>query len=337
MFGERDEPYKVLSGLGRRLELVETPQALLPTLVETIAQTLKLPFAAVELREAGQFVPVSSYGLALGEPVRLPLVYQGEVVGQLVLAPRRPTEPFTPGEMRLLQDIAHQAGIAAKAVQLNTDLQHSREALILAREEERRRLRRDLHDGLGPGLASLNFKLEAARYQLHSQPFQSEALLNEAKGQVQQVIAEIRHLAYALRPPALDELGLVGALHQQANGYGERGGLSVAVSTPDPLPALPAALEVAVYRIALEALVNVVRHAQANHCHIFLRFTDNLELEVSDDGVGLPETFTPGIGMSSMRERAEELGGTFTLMSSNKGTRLLATLPLSIQARGRRV
>ena len=165
IYGERDEPYAVLARLGQRLEATATPEATLETVVETIAQALKLPYAAIALPEAGQPVVVAAYpGPASSAPPStvtiLPLTYQGEPAGHLLLAPRAPDAPFSVADQRLLSDVARQAGVVAHAVQLQRDLQHlagdlqqARERLVATREEERRRLRRDLHDGLGPSLA----------------------------------------------------------------------------------------------------------------------------------------------------------------------------------------
>jgi signal transduction histidine kinase len=343
MYGERDDPYAVLSRLGERLEATLAPEAMLPTIVETVAQALKLPYAAIALGQRETLMTVASYGLPQQESVVLPLVYQTEPIGQFILAPRAPSEPFTPADRRLLEDIAHQVGIAAYAVRLTTDLQRSRERLVTAREEERRRLRRDLHDGLGPLLASQTLKLDAARNLFTQNPPAAERLLVELKAQTQTIIADIRRLVYDLRPPALDELGLVSALREQAAHYSEFNGLQVSTEAPEQLPPLPAAVEVAAYRIALEALTNVARHAHARTCCIRLELTvpvdadrkqtnqrqDMLCLEILDDGVGLPKHYQRGVGMTSMRERAAELGGSCLVESAMiAGTRVLVRLPL---------
>ena len=148
--------------------------------------------------------------------VTFPLVYQSEIVGQLRVAPRAADEPFTKADKRLLEDIAHQAGIAAHATRLTLDLQRSRERLVSAREEERRRLRRDLHDGLGPILAGQTLKVGAIRNLLTHDPSAADRLLLELGDEMEAAIADIRRLVYALRPPALDELGLVAALRAEA-------------------------------------------------------------------------------------------------------------------------
>jgi signal transduction histidine kinase/DNA-binding CsgD family transcriptional regulator len=261
MYGDRDEPYRVLSRLGQRLEATLAPEAVLPTVVETVAQALKLPYVAITLQQGEEFLPAASYGSAGGDLVRLSLVYQNEAVGELVLAPRAPGESFTPGDRTLLEDLAHQAGIAVHAVRLTADLkrltvdlQHSRERLVTAREEERRRLRRDLHDGLGPQLASLTLKLETARNRLAHDPL-ADRLLSDLASRTQATVADIRRLVYALRPPTLDELGPLSALRELTLQYSEQ--VSIHLDAPNCLPELPAAVEVALYRIAQEALTTV--------------------------------------------------------------------------------
>jgi signal transduction histidine kinase len=336
MYGERDTPNKVISRLGQRLETTLAPDAVLPTIVETVAQALKLPYAAITLQQDGEFVPAASYGQApKGDLVRLPLVYQNEQIGELRLAPRAPGETFTSADRALLNDLARQAGIAASAVRLTIDLQrlagelqHSRTQLVTTREEERRRLRRDLHDGLGPALGSLTLQLDTARNLFKSDPPAADALLVDLKTQVQTAIADIRRLVYELRPPTLDELGLVSALREQVTRY-RQPGLSITLNAPEHLPPLPAAVEVAIYRIAQEALTNVVRHAHAQHCVLTLEVDNDACLEVRDNGQGLPADYRAGVGLTSMRERATELGGTCAIAPVNAGgTRVFIRLPL---------
>jgi signal transduction histidine kinase len=335
MYGDRDDPYRVISRLGQRLEATLASDAVLPTIVETAAQALKLPYAAISLRWGEELLTAASYGSPRGELVRLPLVSQNEAVGELVLAPRAPGESFTPADRALLSDLARQAGIAAHAVRLTADLkrltidlQRSRERLVTAREEERRRLRRDLHDGLGPQLASLTLKLETARNRLAHDPL-ADTLLSDLAERTQATVADIRRLVYALRPPALDELGLSSALRELTLQSSDQ--VVMHLDAPDCLPELPAAVEVAVYRITQEALTNVVRHAAARRCDMRLALDEAaglLTLTIRDDGCGLSPARPMGVGMTSMRERAEELGGTWTIEQvPTGGTRVLARLP----------
>jgi signal transduction histidine kinase len=328
MYGERDDPYTVLSRLSQQLKTTLAPTAVLPTITQVVAQTLKLPYVALALTDGNRLEIAAAYGQPAGDPMQLPLVYQAETVGQLLVAPRAPGEAFTPAERRLLEDIALQAGVAAHAVRLTADLQRSRERLITAREEERRRLRRDLHDGLGPQLASLTLTLAAARELLRHDVDAADKLLRELSSHTQAAIADIRRVVYDLRPPALDDLGLVLALSEQAAHY-RQAGLQITIDAPDHLPPLPAAAEVAAYRIVQEALTNVVRHAQAQTCVVRLTLGDALIVEIRDDGVGLPPGGRAGVGLTSMRERTAELGGTCQIESRpGRGTCIHARLPL---------
>jgi signal transduction histidine kinase len=328
MYGERDDPYAVLSRLSQQLKTTLAPTAVLPNIVEAVAQALKLPYVALALTYGNRLEIAAAYGRPSGDPVPLPLVYQAETVGQLLVAPRAPGEAFTPSERRLLEEIAVQASVAAHAVRLTADLQRSRERLITAREEERRRLRRDLHDGLGPQLASLRLTLAAALELLRHDVDAAERLLQELAIHTQAAITDIRRVVYDLRPPALDDLGLVLAVREQAAHY-RQAGLQITIDAPEQLPPLPAAVEVAAYRIVQEALTNVVRHAQARTCAVCLTLGDALDVQIRDDGVGLPPGRRAGVGLTSMRERTAELGGTYQIESMpGEGTCIHARLPL---------
>lgn len=332
MYGERDDPYAVLSGLDRRLEESLSPETTLPIVVETVAQALKLPYVAVELADQGGFRPAASYGLSptrKDQHIALPLIYQNERVGRLVLSPRSPGESFNPAEKELLADIARHVGVAANAVLLTENLQRSRERIVTAREEERRRLSRDLHDGLGPQLVSLGFKVEAAQNLLGEDQDTVSELLQQLKVQTKSALGDVRRIAYDLRPPALDQLGLVPAILEHFTSLELPGGLEIKLKAPDEMPALPAAIEVAAYRIVLEAVTNVIHHSGASRCTVDLQANDWFEIEVSDNGNGLPENLIPGVGIRSMRDRAAELGGTFSIKSSAEGgSQITARLPL---------
>jgi signal transduction histidine kinase len=329
LFGERDEPYAVLSRLGRRLEDTLVPDAVLITITDTVREALRLPYSAIALGDGPSWSIVVASGAPVSHPVRVPLLYQHEPVGDLLLGPRAPGEEFSPADRRLLDDLARQAGIAVHAVQLTHDLQLARERLVGAREEERRRLRRDLHDGLGSQLAALNLQAGAVRRLIDSDPEAAQAEVAELRSQLQAAIASIRTLVHGLRPPAIDELGLLLALRERARQYSDAG-LVVDTVLPQALPTLPAAVEVAVYRITEEALVNVVRHAQARWCSVRLRVEDGIHLHIEDDGIGITPSARAGVGMLSMRERAEELGGRCVIEPrQGGGTRVSVALPFS--------
>jgi two-component system NarL family sensor kinase len=337
MYGERDDPYVVLGRLSQRLEMVSASQSVLPTIAETVADAFKLPYAAIALKEGTQFIIAAKYVRSSAfSPADcaveiLPLVYQLETIGQMILAPRAPGELFSPPDRQLLESIARQAGVVVYNVRLTQDLQRSRERLVTTREEERRRLRRDLHDELGPIIAAMSFKLDVVHNLAEHDTNAVKKTATELKAQMQGVLTDIRRIAYDLRPPALDELGLVGALKEHIASHNQVQGLQITLEAPETPPPLPAAVEVAAYRIALEAITNVSRHAKARHCSVRLSLVGDLCLEVIDDGRGLPDEVRAGVGLISMRERAEELGGTCrTEALPQGGTEVMARLPVSI-------
>ena len=341
IYGERDEPYSVLARLGQRLEATLAPGAVLPTIAETVAQALKLPYAAIALGQDGQYVTATAVGTPVADQLHLPLTYQGEMIGQLILGPRAPGEPLSTADRRLLDDLAHQVAVAAHAVRLTAelrqvahDLQRSRERLVVAREEERRRLRRDLHDGLGPTLAALALSASSIPDLILANPTAAASLAKQLEVDIRTTVGEIRRLIHGLRPPALDELGLAGAVRDRAaqlmsrQQSGAAPGLRVTIQAPESLPPLPAAVEVATYRIVEEALTNVARHAQAHTCIVRLVLADGLEVALIDDGAGLPPDSQAGVGLRSMRERAAELGGQLRVeRQMHGGTSVWAWLP----------
>lgn len=340
IYGERDEPYEVASRLGRRLEAALRPQAVLPAVAETVAQALHLPYVAIELEMGNGSVEVAAtVGVAGSEVLRLPLVSQRVTVGHLLLG-QRPGAPLGRADRELLGELAQQTGRVVQIVQLRAALAESRLRIANARDEERHRIRRDLHDDLGPSLAALAVTLGAARAIAPRDPIRARELLQGLQTSVQRSVSEIRRIVYDLRPPALDELGLVGAIRQQMARL-EAGPGSAGIAPPrftidvaGPLPRLGAAVEVAAYRIVVEAMTNAVRHAAATRCEVRLAVAPPLTLgiEVADNGRGLGDDPRAGIGLESMRERAAELGGAWRIESTDVGVRVIALLPLSTTA-----
>ena len=336
MFGDRDDPYRALARLARRLESTLEPMAIPAAVVESVAEALRLPYVALEIGPPGKVEMSTVHGEPVVEPLALPLTYGAEQVGRLLFAPRARGDTLSEGDMRLLHDLARGAGAAVHSVRLTLDVIRSRERLVAAREEERRRIRRDLHDGLGPTLAAIGMRAEIAADMAGRNDPAAGATLRELTSEVGGALAEIRRLVDGLRPPALDELGLVGALSVQAERLGRPP--EFAVSAEDSLPELPAAVEVAAYRIAVEAMTNVARHAAARRCRVVLGVEPGrpqmLRLEISDDGRGLPEAARQGMGLASMSERASEVGGSVSVRAgggadgAERGTLVLARLPL---------
>ena len=336
-YGERHDPYRALHLLGRQLELTLKPEELSLKIVQTVATTLRLPYVALETG-VGNTIAIGS---PVGQPLEFAMLSRGQRVGALIVSSRVAGEAFSNSERQLLKDLAARAGVAVQEASLAAQLQATKEAIVLGREEERKRIRRDLHDGLGPSLASLSMQLQVTRNLLSSDPARAESMVEAATHGVQDAIADIRRLVYDLRPPALDDLGLSGALRQQLEQM-----IGVQVNAQIlALEPLPAAVEVAAYRIACEALNNVAKHANANTVTLRLgMFGHGLSLEVMDDGCGLPMLPKVGVGLASMRERALELGGLLSIeavgiseskhtgsrgdQTKTSGTRVSAWLPV---------
>lgn len=332
MYGERDDPYAVLSRLVGTLERTPSTNEVLPAIAETIGHSLKIPYVAIWLDQDGEEKLVASSGSETTDLVSFPLAYQGETIGRLEVARRSPDEQFSEADYRLIENIAQQAGAAAQTVRLNAELIRSRAQIVNEREDERLRIRRDLHDELGPMLAAQGLKLSAARQLIRAKPEKAESLVDEVIQQSRQTVADVRRLVHGLRPPVLDQLGLVDAIRDLARTHG--GSPALEISTPpEGLPPLPAAVEVNAYRILLEAWNNAVRHAHASRCLVkFLVEQNMLVISIQDDGVGMPMEYRAGVGLRSMRARAEEIGGGLSVDEVQPhGTRITARLPLSSQ------
>jgi signal transduction histidine kinase len=328
LYGQRRDPMEALRTLGARLGSAVDDDEVLPAIVEGVRGTLQLPYA--EVRFADESEPAAMSGERPAHTRRFELEHAGERVGVLEVGVRRGQEALSEADERLLKTFAQQAGVAAHGVRAARELRRSRQRVVLSREEERRRLRRELHDGLGPTLAGISLGLEQAERLAQRDAASTGSLLAELRSDTAGCVDEIRRIVADLRPPDLDQSGLAEALRHHAELLTTRsqGALSV-VLEEDSLPGLPPAVEVAAYRIATEALTNVARHAAARTCTLRLTVAAALTLEIIDDGIGLPEGYQAGVGLSSMRERAAELGGSLLVeRRSMGGTRVLAQLPL---------
>ena len=335
VYGRWHEPYEVLAGLGEHLEAAADIDRLLDAVVAELSTGLDLRDVSVRdldgtvVTGVQDTVPgsttdtVPSAGLGIAS---IPLLAYGTAVGSLTY--RVPDRPLSAAEERLLRDLARQLGGALHARLLREDLQRARERLVLAREEERRRLRRDLHDGIGPALAGLTLKTETARSLLPPGSYRASHQLRDLSEEIRRTVVDVRRLVEGLRPPALDELGLAGACAQAVERLTAGSGIVASVEACEDLPALPAAVEVAAYRIVVEAVTNTVRHACARRCRVAIACTPaGLAVEVTDDGTGLAAAGQTGHGLAIMRERAEELGGSITVRDGSPGVTVQAGLP----------
>jgi signal transduction histidine kinase len=321
-FGRWDDPYQVLAALGQHLEASADVDRLLADVTQELRSTLGLTDVTV-LDDQGEVLAGEP---ASGAAEEIPLVAYGRPLGVLRFAA---PAPLRAGDRTLLDDLAgHLAGLL-HAHRLTGDLQRARERLVLAREEERRRLRRDLHDGLGPALAGHVLRLDLATRQV-PQGSDAWASLETLRDELQTTVAEVRRVVEGLRPPALDEVGFAAAVSQAALRLTLSSNTHCDVEIAD-LPPLSAAVEVAAYRIVNEAVTNVVRHAAADRCTVRISAADRaLRVCVTDNGHGMNGSSRHGHGMDTMRERAEELGGHLTLSSGETGgTRVAAEIPLT--------
>jgi signal transduction histidine kinase len=324
IYGDRGDPARVVSRLGEQLA---TPDAGLQGIVATIRTALRLPYLAIE-RDGN--VVVSD-----GEPTDRvhcwPLTRGGTAEGQLTIGLRTGERELAAADRRALAMLADPVAVAVHSTVLSEELQASRERIVAAREEERRKLRRELHDGLGPTLTGIAFAADAAANTIEEDPEQSQRLLTTLRRDTRTALRDVRRLVDNLRPPALDELGLVGALRQRADQLiwrADGASVKIRLDVPSQMPALPAAVEVATYRIATEALTNVVRHTRATGALVQLRCAERLELSITDDG---PPNgpWAPGVGLHAMRERAAELGGSFRAGPTPAGGQVVASFPLT--------
>lgn len=335
LYGDRDDPYAALSRLSITLGSATASSAgVLPAAAVDVARAMRVPFVAIDLGSGAEPARIATAGTppSGSELTEVPLTHRGEVIGRLVVAARAPGERPSAADRRLLTDLAGQVGAAAQVVMLNADLQRSRERLVLAREEERRALRRTLHDDIGPTVAGLALRAETVRRLLPGVGPDDRAAteLGTLRRDATAAATDLRRLAYDLRPPALDELGLVGALTEHAHRLAPLS-VTVAATPGDGAAELPAAVEVAAFRIAVEAMTNSARHSGAGCCDVRFSRPDPhvLVVEVRDDGAGLPAGFRAGVGVSSMRERAVELGGECVLQRGpGGGTQVTARLPI---------
>ena len=325
-YGDRADPARVLeataTGLREGLDLTEAPERVCAVVVES----LRLGSAAILLGDGSDGAPLAAVGTPNGPVTSLPMKHRGEVVGTLRVTARAGETSLPTRDAELLAIVCDQVAPAVAALRLSDRLQQSRAAIVTAREEERRRLRRDLHDGVGAALAGVRLQVETAR-DLVTEPVASGLLQSAATG-VATAVDDVRAITDDLRPAVLDDLGLEGSMRGLAHRMATPG-TAIDVDV-DVHGSLPAAVEVACYRIAAEALANAIRHADARRVVVHLHSTTTcLSLQVEDDGVGLSgRPRVNGLGLASMRQRAEEIGGELAVTSTASGTVVRADLPM---------
>ena len=324
VYGRRRDPMAVVDMMGRHAVTGADPH-LLAGMLAALSGALRVPSVAVT-DTADR--PVAAYGSppAGGVATHVPLRYAAGELGSLVVT-TDPGDQLNADARRLVDAVAPMVAAAMRSASLAAELVEARERTVAVAHAERDRLRRDLHDGLGPSLSGMSLGLEAAQTALATDPAAAERVVGRLRDEMATAIAEIRRIIAGLRPGILDERGLADALRHRAQAAAVAGHLDVAVTVPAEFPRLAAELEVAAYRIADEALTNAVRHAGATRVSVDITVDTDVRIEIRDDGHGLPAAPRDGVGLASMRRRARDLGGHLHIDSSPAGTRLLATIP----------
>jgi signal transduction histidine kinase len=324
LFGHRHNPHAVVSSVGRHTAAASEPAEALQRLVDSLREVLRLPYVAFHGADDG---PVAHSGHPVAGWREVPAMALGNMVGSLHVGLRRAGERWSTEEQSAIEEVAGRAGTLAFAAGLVAEVAHSRERIVIAREEERRRLRADLHDGVGPALAGTAHQIDALARRLDGAGHANLAgRARELRDRLRQTVADVRSVVHGLRPPILDQLGLTAALRELGQGY-DAPQCTISV---EELGELPAAVEVAAYAIAGEAVANAVRHSAASRLVISAsRGKDTVSIEVVDNGCGLPSRPRAGVGLRSMTERAHEVGGRLDIRSNGTdGTAVRAVLPL---------
>jgi two-component system, NarL family, sensor kinase len=332
LYGERGDPLALVRGVMQQVTTVADVDQLLPTLAGTLATALRLQYVRIDAAGAAGWARTGEYGIPTDATEALALRHHSQTVGRLVVG-WIPGSSLRRRDRAVLDELLSHLAQVVSWIRLTLDLRRSGLAVISAAEDERRRLRRDLHDGLGPALTGISLGLRTGLNKFQrSEPAPDSgalALLASLADEVDRTVGDVKKIVRDLRPTALDERDLSSAIADLVRR------LEPAVHVHLDLPAgtitLPAAVEVATYRLASEAITNVVRHAAATECWVRLAVDGAVALDIFDDGVGLPAEHMPGVGVAAMGERVAELGGTFSLSpNSPRGTRLCVTLPATL-------
>jgi signal transduction histidine kinase len=326
--GSLDDPATALSALGRRLEDHpvggESAQTLLIAAMTSLTARLGLEGVRLRLADGGSVQSGDQVELAHDVPLR----HAARDVGVLQLP--LPLDELDRGQRRHLTRLLPRLATAAYGALLERMLERATGDIAGVREEERRMLHRELHDGLGPALAAMALKTEIARDLVVGDPDRARDILDGMVPQLARAVADVRSTVLGLHPSTLDELGLEAALRELVEAFSGprqqvhlRGALHA-------LSRLAAGAEVAVYRIVAEALTNAQRHADARTIHVEVGGShDSVEDTITDDGTGIAADREPGVGLTSMAHRAKEVGGRLDIFASpaGRGTRVRAVLP----------
>jgi signal transduction histidine kinase len=333
VYGTRDDPLALVRDVMQRVTSSVDVDALLPELAETIAVSMRLEQVAIDVFIDGAPARLGSWGTPSNGSAELPLHHGGDIVGILTVG-WAPGSSLRRRDRLTLDDVAAHLSVAVSWVQLTSALRRTNVAIASSREEERRRLRRDLHDGVGPALTGISLGIRTAIRQLERDGSMADRrgpneLLHRIADEIDNSLVDVKRIVRDLRPTALDDQTLTAALTEFTRRFD--GIVAIHLDLPEGDVPLPAAVEIASYRIATEAVTNVVRHAHARNCWIRLATAGPVEIDVSDDGVGLGPHPPPGLGLVAMKERALELGGAFAVYPNHpRGTRVHVAIPATV-------
>jgi two-component system NarL family sensor kinase len=319
LYGDSADPYRALSRLGEQLENLLQPDEVFRTIARSIGNALKLPYVAVRVDSL-----LATSGASRQWPqLTFPLRYNGDDMGALVVEARAPEEGFRRSERRLLVVLARQTAFAARSAQLAKELQRVGEEHV----EDLVYITGEVHDNVAPGVAAVRLQIDALRRTLASADIHLGRKLGQIVEDLTNVLGEIRHVVRSVRPHGL-HAGLVETVRRRAAKFTSED-LTVTITPVGMLNRLPANVEDEAYRIVSAALSNVAEHAGASACEVrLLRSADRLEIDIIDDGAGIPSDAVPGVGLESMRRRCEKRGGSFRIERLRKGTRIVAILPV---------
>ncbi|HET7388769.1 MAG TPA: sensor histidine kinase [Nocardioidaceae bacterium] len=320
VYGDRADPVRALGRMSRELSGAD-----LSGMVGGVATAVRSPYVCLR-SPSGQLL--ADAGTESGHPLHeVTMRHGGREVGTLAVAWRTPVDALSAVDLRLVDALAGPVAVAVAAADLAREVTQSRARVLAVREGERTRLRADLHDGLGPSLSGVALGLEAARTSVGGDTERLTEILDVLHREVESLVTEVRGIIEDLGPGEVD---LLAALRSRATVVSASGGIAVDVTDVGDLAALPGQVAVVAHRIAAEALTNAVRHSGAARVVVsVVADLDRLTLDVADDGCGAVAARPGGVGLTSMRERAESVGGTLTVTASTgQGTRVRAVLPL---------
>lgn len=316
--GDRNDPFAVLNRLGVPMG-EEIDERTLPGVLARLQEALGVEGIAIEGATG------AAVGVLPAEPLRVPLAFGGRELGAMLVGPRVGRAGWTATDRRIAEAVAPLLAAVLHAVRLAEELREEKERVVTATQAERVRLRQELHDGLGPALTGIGLGLDALAPTV---PNTGADMVARLRSEVTSSLEETRRIIDDLRPAALDGDDLVAALRRRTDQVRDAGVLDISFDAPPVLPHLPPPVATAAFRIAEEAITNVVRHAQARHCEVRIALDDTLVVEVRDDGIGTSGPRPGGVGTASMRDRAERLGGSLVVESADPGTLVRAELPV---------